>query len=262
MMAGGEAGARGQTRSVQMVLTFVRSDAGARVLPMAEPLRNIVEAGWAEALEPVADRIAAMGEFLRAEVAAGRRYLPSGENVLRAFKQPFADVRVLIVGQDPYPTPGNPVGLSFSVAPEVRRLPPSLVNIFTEYSADLGYPTPVNGDLTPWSERGVLLLNRVLTVQPGKPGSHRGKGWEEVTEQAIRALAARDVPLVAILWGRDARTLVPLLTSAGDTSIGYIESAHPSPYSANSGFFGSHPFSRANRLLEQQGAQPIDWKLP
>ncbi len=224
---------------------------------MAEPLRNIVDAGWAEALEPVADRIAAMGEFLRAEVAAGRRYLPSGENVLRAFKQPFADVRVLIVGQDPYPTPGHPVGLSFSVAPDVRRLPPSLVNIFTEYSADLGYPAPSNGDLTPWSERGVLLLNRVLTVQPGKPGSHRGKGWEEVTEQAIRALAARDMPLVAILWGRDARTLVPLL---GDR--GRVESAHPSPYSANSGFFGSHPFSRANRLLEQQGAEPVDWKLP
>ncbi len=230
---------------------------------MAEPLRNIIDAGWAEALEPVADRIGAMGEFLRAEIAAGRRYLPAGENVLRAFKQPFADVRVLIVGQDPYPTPGNPVGLSFSVAPEVRRLPPSLVNIFTEYSADLGYPTPVNGDLTPWSERGVLLLNRVLTVQPGKPGSHRGKGWEQVTEQAIRALAARPgVPLVAILWGRDARTLVPLLAQAGHTSIPCIESAHPSPYSATSGFFGSHPFSRANRLLEQHGAEPVDWKLP
>ena len=229
---------------------------------MAEPLRNIIDAGWAEALEPVADRIAAMGEFLRAEVAAGRRYLPSGENVLRAFKQPFADVRVLIVGQDPYPTPGHPVGLSFSVAPDVRRLPPSLVNIFTEYSADLGYPAPSNGDLTPWSERGVLLLNRVLTVQPGKPGSHRGKGWEEVTEQAIRALAARDAPLVAILWGRDARTLAPQLAPASDRSIGRVESAHPSPYSANSGFFGSHPFSRANQLLEQQGAEPVDWKLP
>ena len=246
-----------------MVLTFVWPVAAARVLPMAEPLRNIVDAGWAEALEPVADRIAAMGEFLRAEVAAGRRYLPSGENVLRAFKQPFADVRVLIVGQDPYPTPGHPVGLSFSVAPDVRRLPPSLVNIFTEYSADLGYPAPANGDLTPWSERGVLLLNRVLTVQPGKPGSHRGKGWEEVTEQAIRALAARP--------GRTAgRDLVgPRRADAGaaarpasDTSIGRIESAHPSPYSANSGFFGSHPFSRANRLLEQQGAEPVDWKLP
>jgi uracil-DNA glycosylase len=225
---------------------------------MAEPLRNIMDPGWAEALEPVAGRIAAMGEFLRAEIAAGRRYLPSGENVLRAFKQPFEQVRVLIVGQDPYPTPGNPVGLSFSVAPEVARLPPSLVNIFREYSDDLGYPAPANGDLTPWTERGVLLLNRVLTVQPGKPGSHRGKGWEEVTEQAIRALAARQAgPLVAILWGRDARTLVPLLDG-----VPCVESAHPSPYSAASGFFGSRPFSRANQLLEQAGGEPVDWKLP
>jgi uracil-DNA glycosylase len=225
---------------------------------MAEPLRSIIDPGWADALEPVAGRIAAMGDFLRAEVAAGRRYLPAGENVLRAFKQPFAGVRVLIVGQDPYPTPGQAVGLSFSVSPQVRRLPGSLVNIFREYSGDLGYPAPATGDLTPWSERGVLLLNRVLTVQPGKPGSHRGKGWEEVTEQAIRALAARKSdPFVAILWGRDARTLVPLLEG-----IPIIESAHPSPYSAASGFFGSHPFSRANHLLEQEGAEPVDWKLP
>jgi uracil-DNA glycosylase len=231
---------------------------------MAEPLRSIVDPGWADALEPVAGRIAAMGDFLRAEVAAGRRYLPAGENVLRAFKQPFAAVRVLIVGQDPYPTPGYAVGLSFSVAPDVRRLPGSLVNIFREYSEDLGYPTPTTGDLTPWAERGVLLLNRVLTVQPGKPGSHRGKGWEEVTDQAIRALAARKSagrvggePLVAILWGRDARTLAPLLEG-----IPAVESAHPSPYSAANGFFGSRPFSRANHLLEQEGAQPVDWKLP
>jgi uracil-DNA glycosylase len=224
---------------------------------MAEPLRSIIDPGWADALEPVAGRIAAMGDFLRAEVAAGRRYLPAGENVLRAFKQPFAGVRVLIVGQDPYPTPGHAVGLSFSVAPEVRRLPGSLVNIFREYSDDLGYPAPATGDLTPWSERGVLLLNRVLTVQPGKPGSHRGKGWEEVTDQAIRALAARRAPLVAILWGRDARTLAPLLEG-----VPSIESAHPSPYSAANGFFGSRPFSRANQLLEQQGAEPVDWKLP
>ena len=225
---------------------------------MAEPLRNIMDPGWADALEPVADRIAAMGDFLRAEIAAGRRYLPAGENVLRAFKQPFADVRVLIVGQDPYPTPGHPVGLSFSVAPEVKRLPASLVNIFPEYSQDLGYPTPSCGDLTPWTERGVLLLNRVLTVAPNRPGSHRSKGWEEVTEQAIRALASRPArPLVAILWGRDARTLVPLLSE-----IPCVESAHPSPYSATSGFFGSRPFSRANQLLEQCGAEPVDWKLP
>jgi uracil-DNA glycosylase len=166
-------------------------------------------------------------------------------------------VRVLIVGQDPYPTPGNPVGLSFSVAPDVRRLPPSLINIFREYTADLGYPTPASGDLTPWAERGVLLLNRVLTVAPGQPGAHRGQGWEEVTEQAIRALTARPEPLAAILWGRDARNLAPLLDG-----VPLVESAHPSPNSADRGFFGSRPFSRANALLEARGAEPIDWKLP
>jgi uracil-DNA glycosylase len=220
-------------------------------------LSEIMDPGWAEALAPVADRISAMGDFLRAELAAGRRYLPAGDKVLRAFQQPLSDVRVLIVGQDPYPTPGNPVGLSFSVAPDVRRLPPSLINIFREYTADLGFPAPATGDLTPWSERGVLLLNRVLTVQPGNPGSHRGKGWEEVTDQAIRALAARQQPLVAILWGRDARSLAPLLGG-----VPLIESAHPSPNSADRGFFGSRPFSRANAALEEQGAPGIDWKLP
>jgi uracil-DNA glycosylase len=223
----------------------------------ARPLHEIVEAGWAEALAPVESRITAMGEFLRAEIAAGRQYLPSGENVLRAFNQPFADVRVLIVGQDPYPTPGHPVGLCFSVAPDVRPLPKSLVNIFQEYTDDLGHPMPSNGDLSPWTEKGVLLLNRALTVAPGRPNSHQGKGWEEVTEQAIRALAARGGPLVAILWGRNARNLKPLLSPAP-----CIESAHPSPLSAHNGFFGSRPFSRANALLEQQGGEPIDWKLP
>ncbi|GLW63482.1 uracil-DNA glycosylase [Actinomadura rubrobrunea] len=223
----------------------------------ARPLTEIVEAGWARALEPVAGRIAAMGDFLRAEVAAGRRYLPAGHLILRAFTQPFDEVKVLIVGQDPYPTPGHPVGLSFSVAPDVRPLPGSLVNIFREYCDDLGHPPPSTGDLTPWAERGVLLLNRALTVMPGKPNSHRGKGWEEVTEQAIRALAARGKPLVAILWGRNARDLKPLLGG-----VPCIESAHPSPMSADRGFFGSRPFSRANRLLESQGAEPVDWKLP
>jgi uracil-DNA glycosylase len=225
---------------------------------MAEPLSNIVEAGWAEALEPVADQIARMGDFLREQVKSGKKYLPAGDLVLRAFKQPFADVKVLIVGQDPYPTPGHPVGLAFSVAPSVKRLPGSLINIFREYSDDLGYPAPATGDLTPWAERGVLLLNRVLTVEPGKPGSHRGKGWEEVTEQAIRALAARDKPLVAILWGRDARNTASFL----GPKVPRIESAHPSPMSANNGFFGTRPFSRANQLLQRQNAEPIEWKLP
>ncbi len=220
-------------------------------------LTDVVEAGWAEALAPVAARITAMGDFLRAELAAGRRYLPAGEHVLRAFQQPFADVRVLIVGQDPYPTPGHPIGLSFSVGARVRPLPPSLVNIFREYTADLGYPEPACGDLSPWTERGVLLLNRCLTVEPRKPNSHRGRGWEEVTDQAVRALAARGGPLVAILWGRQAQSLAPLLSG-----VPLIETAHPSPYSADRGFFGSRPFSRASRLLEEQGAPPVDWKLP
>jgi uracil-DNA glycosylase len=223
----------------------------------ARPLHEIVEAGWAEALKPAEERIAAMGEFLRAEIAAGRQYLPSGENVLRAFKQPFADVRVLIVGQDPYPTPGHPIGLCFSVAPDVRPLPKSLVNIFQEYSDDLGHPMPSNGDLGPWTERGVLLLNRVLTVEPGKPGAHRGRGWEAVTEQAIRALVARGTPLVAILWGRDAQSLRPMLDG-----VPCVACAHPSPMSADRGFFGSRPFSRVNALLVEQGAEPIDWRLP
>jgi len=220
-------------------------------------LADTIDPGWAQALAPVEPQIAAMGDFLRAEQRAGRSFLPSGDRVLRAFALPLTDVRVLIVGQDPYPTPGHAVGLSFSVAADVRPLPPSLVNIFREYSDDLGLPTPSSGDLSPWADRGVLLLNRALTVAPGQPNSHQGRGWEAVTEQAIVALAARGGPLVAILWGRNARNLRPLL---GDVAC--IESPHPSPLSARHGFFGSRPFSRANALLEQQGAAPVDWRLP
>jgi uracil-DNA glycosylase len=223
----------------------------------ARPLEEIVDPGWARALAPVAANISAMGDFLRAEVAARRGYLPRGDRVLRAFQQPFDAVRVLIVGQDPYPTPGHAVGLSFSVEPDVRPLPPSLVNMFTELASDLGAPKPATGDLSPWAERGVLLLNRVLTVRPGAPASHRGKGWEAVTEQAVRALAARDAPLVAILWGRDAQSLKPLLGT-----VPFVQSVHPSPLSAARGFFGSRPYSRANECLVAQGAQPIDWALP
>jgi uracil-DNA glycosylase len=220
------------------------------------PLDQVVDPGWAQALAPVAGKVAELGEFLRAEVAAGRGYLPHGEHVLRAFGRPFADVRVLVVGQDPYPTPGHPVGLSFSVAPGVRPLPRSLQNVFRELEADVGCARPVDGDLSPWSEQGVLLLNRVLTVRPGASGSHRGRGWEEVTDQAIRALVARGRPLVAVLWGRDAQTLRPLLGSTPR-----VESAHPSPMSADRGFFGSRPFSRVNALLGEQGAEPVDWSL-
>ena len=223
----------------------------------ARPLSEIVDAGWAQALAPVEADVARMGDFLRAEVAAGRGYLPAGEHVLRAFQRPFDDVRVLIVGQDPYPTPGHPVGLSFSVAPDVQPVPRSLQNIYTELVSDLGAARPSTGDLSPWADRGVLLLNRVLTVAPGKPGSHRGKGWEAVTEQAIRALVSREQPLVAILWGRDAQTAQAFL---GATPV--VMSVHPSPLSASGGFFGSRPFSRANALLERQGAPAVDWSLP
>jgi uracil-DNA glycosylase len=225
----------------------------------ARPLRELVDDGWAQALEPVSEKVAEMGRFLRAEIAAGRGYLPAGENVLRAFTFPFDEVRILIVGQDPYPTPGHAVGLSFSVGEAVRPLPRSLENIFAEYASDLGYPAPSCGDLTPWAKRGVMLLNRVLTVQPGNPASHRGKGWEAVTECAIRALVDRRKPMVAILWGRDASTLKPML--AGQDCVA-IESPHPSPLSASRGFFGSRPFSRANELLTQMGAEPVDWRLP
>ncbi|QEW00553.1 uracil-DNA glycosylase [Microbacterium caowuchunii] len=218
---------------------------------------GLIDPGWADALAPVAADIAAIGDRLRAETAAGRPYLPAGDRVLRAFQRPLQDVRVLIVGQDPYPTPGHPIGLSFAVDAHVRPLPRSLGNIYRELEDDLGIPPAPHGDLSAWSDRGVLLLNRVLTVSPGAPGSHRGWGWEKVTEHAIRTLAARDAPLVAILWGRDAAGLRPLL---GDTPI--IESAHPSPLSARRGFFGSRPFSRANALLEQQGALPVDWRIP
>ena len=169
---------------------------------------------------------------------------------------PLGNVRVLIVGQDPYPTPGHPVGLCFSVAPDVRPLPRSLVNIYTELRNDLGEAAPTTGDLTPWTEQGVLLLNRVLTVGPGKPGSHQGKGWETVTSAAIEALVARGGPLVAVLWGRQAQSLAPML---GD--VPRVESAHPSPLSAHSGFFGSRPFSRANSLLVAAGGPPVDWRL-
>ncbi len=216
---------------------------------MSRPLSELVAPDWAEALAPVEDRIHALGDFLRAETAAGRGYLPAGDAVLRAFREPMADVRVLVVGQDPYPTPGHAMGLSFSVQPDVRPLPRSLVNVFAELEADLGVPPSASGDLTPWARQGVLLLNRVLTVRPGSAASHRGRGWEAVTEQAIRALVARDAPLVAVLWGRDAQALTPCWATARPSwpartrapcrpragSSGRVRSAASTPRSRRSG---------------------------
>ena len=225
------------------------------------PLSELIDPGWATALAPVEGRVHELGAMLAAEVKEGRGYLPAGTDVLRAFTYPFERVKVLIVGQDPYPTPGHAMGLSFSVYPGVE-IPKSLVNIFRELAEDVGCPLPSSGDLTPWSEQGVCLLNRVLTVRPGAPASHSGRGWEEVTQCAIDALVTRRradgsrAPLVAILWGKDAQSLAPRL---GDTP--FIASPHPSPLSAYRGFFGSRPFSRANHLLQEQGASGIDWSL-
>ena len=225
---------------------------------MAQELEELVHESWVPHLADQRENLARLGEFLRAESQAKRPWAPGGSNILRALTQPLGEVRVLIVGQDPYPTPGHAVGLSFSVAPDVKPIPRSLSNIYKELTSDLGVPTPSNGDLTPWTEQGVLLLNRVLTVQLGQPGSHRGKGWEDFTAAAIRAIVYRpDQPVVAILWGKDAQTAAELLDDAP-----VIASAHPSPMSADRGFFGSRPFSRANEMLEDLGADPIDWSLP
>lgn len=221
-----------------------------------KPLSEIVHPSWAQALAPVEPTIHEIGVKLCQEVASGAGYLPAGTDVLRAFTYPLDEVRVLIVGQDPYPTPGHPMGLSFSVQPGVKP-PRSLENIFTELVNDLGVERPTSGDLTPWSQQGVMLLNRVLTVRPGAPASHKGWGWETVTARAIEALVERDAPLVAILWGRPAQSLTPML---GSTPI--VASPHPSPLSASRGFFGSRPFSRANTMLTEQGAEPVDWRLP
>ncbi len=220
-------------------------------------LTDLVAPDWARALAPAEPALRAAGDFLRAEVAAGHGYLPAPDAVLAAFRRPLADVRVLVVGQDPYPTPGHPMGLSFSVQPDVRPLPRSLENVFRELVDDLGVPRPTTGDLTPWADQGVMLLNRVLTVRPGAPASHRGHGWEAVTDRAIAALVERGGPLVAVLWGRDAQSLRPAL---GDVPV--VAGPHPSPLSAHRGFFGSRPFSRVDSLLREQGAPPIDWRLP
>ena len=232
--------------------------------PFAAPaaLREVMAPDWAEALAPAATALHEIAADLEAERRAGHRILPEPANILRAFQRPLSEVKVLVVGQDPYPTPGHAVGLSFSVDARVRPLPRSLNNIFTELSADLGLTPGASGDLTPWADQGVLLLNRVLTVRAGEAGSHRRRGWEEITELAVRAVAARRrpdgsrPPLVAVLWGRDARSIVPFL---GGTPT--VESAHPSPLSASRGFFGSRPFSKVNELLAEQGAAPVDWRL-
>ncbi|MDM8083436.1 uracil-DNA glycosylase [Cellulomonas cellasea] len=232
-------------------------DASSPALHAAADLTELMASDWAAALAPVEAPLRRAAALAAAEERSGQVVLPSGPDVLRAFARPLADVRVLVVGQDPYPTPGHAMGLSFSVQPHVRPLPRSLANLFAELVADTGVAPPTSGDLSPWADQGVMLLNRVLTVRAGAAGSHRGQGWEAVTDRAIAALVERGGPLVAVLWGRDAQTLRPAL---GSTPV--VASAHPSPLSARRGFFGSRPFSAVNDLLRAQGADPVDWALP
>ncbi|WP_081864120.1 uracil-DNA glycosylase [Mycetocola saprophilus] len=215
--------------------------------------RGLLHPEWAAALAPAAEAYARAV----ASLADEPDFLPASDLVLRAFAHPPAHTRVLIVGQDPYPTPGHPVGLAFSADPAVRPIPRSVANLFKELHTDLGLTPPASADLSAWAERGVLLLNRVLTVAPGRAGSHRRRGWEEFTDRAIAVLAALPQPPVAILWGNDARTLAPALTG---TTV--IEGVHPSPLSASRGFFGSRPFSAANAALIAAGQEPVDWSLP
>lgn len=219
-------------------------------------LTDGVHPSWHDTLTPHVDLLAAVDLHLRHESAAGLETLPSESNILRAFRQPLESVKVVIVGQDPYPTSGHAVGMAFSVGADVRPLPRSLQNIYAELRDDLGIEPSEHGDLSRWVDNGVLLLNRVLTVRAGEAGSHRGIGWEAVTASALEALGRRGGPLVAILWGNDAATAATYL---GDVPV--IASAHPSPLSARRGFFGSRPFSRANEMLISQGGKPLDWRV-
>jgi len=197
--------------------------------------------------------------FLVAEVEAGRGFYPPADRVFNALSlTPFDDVRVVILGQDPYHGAGQAMGLCFSVPAGVRP-PPSLQNIHAELESDLGLARPATGDLTPWAERGVLLLNAVLTVSPGKPGSHAGKGWERFTDRAIAALSEHREGVVFLLWGRHAQQKGAVV----DASRHHVlTAAHPSPYSAANGFFGCRHFSHANTLLAEGGQAPVDWSLP
>ena len=218
---------------------------------------GLVHPSWLPALSPHQKLLSDIGNFLRTEVENGFAYHPASENIFAAFRIPLSEVRVLIMGQDPYPTPGHAVGLSFSVMKSVRPLPKSLNNIYQELHDDIGCARNVSGDLTAWSDQGVMLLNRVLTVRSGEAGSHRKIGWQVITDAAISALAERNLPLVAVLWGNDAQSVRPLLQN-----VATISSVHPSPLSAHRGFFGSKPFSQVNHMLLQQGTTPINWCLP
>jgi uracil-DNA glycosylase len=216
---------------------------------------------WLDAVGSVLEtpELQSLRTFLADELRAGRGFYPQADRVFAALDAtPLDDVRVVILGQDPYHGRGQAMGLCFSVPAGVPQ-PPSLRNIFQEVRDDLGIVPPSSGDLTPWAKRGVLLLNAVLTVSPGKPASHAGKGWERFTDRVIAELCVRREGVVFLLWGKYAQEKGAVI----DRSRHHVLTApHPSPYSAASGFFGCRHFSRANALLEVDGHTPIDWRLP
>ncbi len=217
-----------------------------------------IEPNWKALLAEEFEKpyFAALVAFLKDELAKGKTIYPPGPYIFRAFDLcPPDKVKVVILGQDPYHGPGQAHGLCFSV-PKGVPPPPSLQNVFQEIRADLGFPLPGHGDLTGWAEQGVFLLNAILTVEAHKPASHRGKGWEIFTDRVIALLSEYRPHLVFMLWGSFARSKKSLIDS---TRHLVLEAAHPSPYSANNGFFGCRHFSKANAFLVQHGLEPIDW---
>lgn len=225
---------------------------------------DAIPASWRAALEPVlaSAKSRALGGFLKAEEAAGKAiYPPRGSRLAALALTPLDAVKVVILGQDPYHGPGQAHGLSFSVEPGVK-VPPSLNNIYKELAADLGLPVPAHGDLRSWARQGVLLLNAALTVEDGKPTSHQGKGWEEITDAVVAAVAAKTEPCVFLLWGNHARKKAAKITGLGKGSHHLVLTApHPSPLSAYAGWFGSKHFSQTNAFLETKGRGAIDWRL-
>lgn len=228
---------------------------------MADITRDVkLEPSWKTRLLPEfrTERMGKLREFLADELKKGKRIYPRAQDWFAALDlTKFDDVRVVIVGQDPYHGPGQAHGLSFSVREGVP-FPPSLQNIFKEMQNDVGLPIPANGDLSKWAERGVLLLNAVLTVEQSRAASHQKKGWEEFTDRIIHLLNDEKENLVFVLWGAYAQKKGAFI----DRKRHFVlETAHPSPLSAHRGFFGSRPFSKINKYLTSKGLEPIDWRL-
>lgn len=224
---------------------------------------DAVPESWRAALEPVlaTPKSRALGEFLQAEEAAGKAvYPPRGSRLAALDLTPLDQVKVVILGQDPYHGPGQAHGLSFSVQQGIK-VPPSLSNIYKELAADLGLPIPAHGNLTSWARQGVLLLNAALTVEDGKPASHAGRGWEEITDAAVAAVAAKAEPCVFMLWGNHARKKAMSVPGLAQNQHMILTAPHPSPLSAYAGWFGSRHFSQANAFLEQHQRGAIDWQL-